>query len=53
MRKFTRQMQEWAGDFGKEYTDRNVLSLEETELLYKKNYGITSAKMNSEFIGVP
>ena len=47
----TRQMQEWAGQFGKEYTDRNALSLEETELLYKRNYGITHTEMNSKFIG--
>lgn len=44
-------MQEWAGQFGKEYTDRNALSLEETELLYKRNYGITHTEMNSKFIG--
>ena len=51
MSKCTKQMEQWGGQFGKEYTDRNVLSLEETELLYKKNYGITRTKMNSEFIG--
>jgi len=28
----TKQMEEWAGQFGKEYTDRNALSLDEMEL---------------------
>ena len=51
MSKFTRQMGEWAGDFGKEYTDRNALTLEEMELLYKKQYGVTRTEMNSKFIG--
>lgn len=51
MNQMTRQMEEWGGQFGKEYTDRNAVSLEETELLYEKNYGITRTEMNSEFIG--
>jgi len=44
-------MQEWAGQFGKEYTDRNALSLQEMESLYKRNYGITRTEMNSKFLG--
>jgi len=51
MDQTTRQMQEWAGQFGKEYTDRNALSLEETELLYGRNYGILRSQMNAEFVG--
>lgn len=47
----TRQIEEWAGNFGKEYTDRNALSLDEMELLYKERYGITRTEMNSRFIG--
>ena len=51
MSKFiTKQMEEWAGNFGKEYTDRNALSLDEMELLYKERYGITRTEMNSKFI---
>lgn len=49
--KFTKQMQEWAGEFGKKYTDRNALSIQEMELLYKERYGITRTEMNSRFIG--
>ncbi|MFC1954517.1 pseudaminic acid biosynthesis-associated methylase [Chloroflexota bacterium] len=51
MSKPTKQMQEWAGQFGEEYTDRNALKLEEMELLYKKQYGVTRTEMNSKFIG--
>ena len=51
MNKFTKQMETWAGNFGKEYTDRNALTLEEMELLYNKQYGITRTEMNSKFIG--
>ena len=51
MGKFTRQIEEWAGNFGKEYTDRNALSLQEMEALYQERYGITRTEMNSKFIG--
>jgi len=50
-KRITSQIQEWAGDFGKEYTDRNALSLEELELLYKERYGLTRTEMNTRFIG--
>ena len=51
MSKFTKQMAEWAGDFGREYTDRNALSLPELDLLYRGYFGITRTEMNSDFIG--
>ncbi len=51
MAKITRQMEEWAGQFGKEYTDRNALSLDELQELYKGYFGITRLEMNQKFIG--
>jgi pseudaminic acid biosynthesis-associated methylase len=48
--EITKQMAQWAGHFGKEYTDRNALSLKELELLYKKLYGITRNEMNRLFL---
>lgn len=51
MAKLTKQMGKWAGQFGREYTDRNALSLEEMELLYKGRFGITRTEMNYQFIG--
>ncbi|UCG03307.1 MAG: methyltransferase domain-containing protein [Candidatus Heimdallarchaeota archaeon] len=50
MNKKTQQMEKWTGEFGREYTDRNALSLEEMEALYQKNYGLTRTDMNYEFI---
>jgi pseudaminic acid biosynthesis-associated methylase len=50
MTKITEQMEKWAGQFGKEYTDRNALSLEEMEALYKRNYGVTRTELNERFL---
>lgn len=44
-------MKKWKTEFGKKYTDRNALTLEEMDKLYKKNYGITRTKLNNEFLG--
>lgn len=51
MSKFTKQMEKWKGKFGKEYTDRNALLLEEMELLYKRKFGITRTQINLRFLG--
>jgi len=51
MPEVTDQMRAWIGEFGKEYTERNALKLEEMELLYKKQYGLTRTEMNSKVIG--
>lgn len=50
MGKLTKQMEAWVGQFGQEYTDRNTHTLEEMDLLYKKQFGITRAEMNSKFL---
>lgn len=46
----TTQLKKWKGKFGKEYTDRNALSLNGLENLYKKNYGITRMELNKLFL---
>ena len=46
----TTQMKMWQGDFGKEYTERNALSLQEMESLYKRHYGISRTEMNLKFL---
>ena len=51
MAKRTRQTEEWSGEFGKDYTARNAVTLEELDLLYKNQYGITRTQMNHGFIG--
>lgn len=44
------QLNNWIEQFGKEYTDRNNLSLEELEKLYKENYGFTRTELNALFL---
>jgi pseudaminic acid biosynthesis-associated methylase len=51
MEETTEQIRMWTGTFGKEYTDRNTLTLEQVDELYKKNYGITETELCEEFIG--
>lgn len=51
MNRVTAQKLEWAGEFGKEYTDRNALSLEEMEALFETNYGVTRTELNEKFLG--
>ena len=44
------QLNNWIEKFGREYTDRNNLSLEELEKLYKENYGFTRTELNTLFL---
>ena len=50
MEEITEQMETWTGQFGKEYTDRNALFLEEMEALYQRNYGVTRTELNERFL---
>jgi pseudaminic acid biosynthesis-associated methylase len=50
MGRDTHQVQTWAGQFGKEYTDRNALTLEEMENSYIEKYGISRTELNNRFI---
>lgn len=38
------------GRFGREYTDRNVSSLEKMENQYRENYGVTRTELNHRFL---
>lgn len=49
--KPTKQLKEWGGTFGTKYTDRNTLSVEELNRLYKDTYGVTRTELNSAFLG--
>ena len=50
MPEITEQMEKWAGQFGKEYTDRNALALEEMDASYERNYGQTRTELNERFL---
>lgn len=50
MSKFTDQMQQWSSRFGKEYTDRNPLTVEAMNDLYKKRFGLSRTELNIDFL---
>jgi pseudaminic acid biosynthesis-associated methylase len=50
----TPQITTWVNDFGREYTDRNILSQSVLNTLYEKNYGVTRRSLNELFLsGIP
>lgn len=50
MKKINLQKKTWLGKFGSDYTKRDMkLNLEVFENYYKKNFGITKSKINSQF----
>jgi pseudaminic acid biosynthesis-associated methylase len=51
LKKFTKQMKFWGGNFGRKYTDRNTFSLKELDSLYRCNSGVPRSKMNAMFLG--
>ena len=44
------QTKTWSGNFGQEYTDRNLLTLADMEKLYLRNFGKTRTEMNEEIL---
>ncbi len=46
----TEQLKEWTGEFGKEYTKRNLTTPEGVDNLYLSMYGITRTSINKDFI---
>ena len=51
MERDGKQTQAWSSDFGKEYTDRNKMTIEEMDALYERQYGLTRTDMNHQFLG--
>ena len=47
----TKQIEFWKGNFGKEYTERNNMSLEEWNQYYIDRFGSTKLQLNEAFIG--
>ena len=46
----TPQERIWSEKFGKKYTDRNLMSIEELDKLYAARYGISRTALNKEFL---
>jgi pseudaminic acid biosynthesis-associated methylase len=49
-RKMTKQMEKWKGEFGKEYTDRNEMTIEEHDQNVFNRLGVTRTKICEEFL---
>jgi pseudaminic acid biosynthesis-associated methylase len=45
------QAEAWGGEFGREYTNRNNLSVEEVEALHFRAFGLTKTQMITPFVG--
>jgi pseudaminic acid biosynthesis-associated methylase len=52
MSELTSQMAKWSGEFGRDYTDRNTLSLAEIEALYVSLYGVNRTSMNARLSAI-
>ena len=50
MSESTEQMQKWMSYFGKEYTDRNALTLDEMNKMYREKFGVNRRELNDLFI---
>ena len=48
--KMTEQMEEWAGKFGEEYTDRNITSPDEFDKLLRSRIGLSRTEQIDEFL---
>ena len=48
--KMTKQMKEWIGKFGGEYTDRNYISPDEMDKLIRSRIGISRSEQIDEFL---
>jgi pseudaminic acid biosynthesis-associated methylase len=46
----TAQLEQWTGDFGRQFTDRNALTAAEMDSRYAKEYGVARTTMNREFL---
>lgn len=50
MQKISKQMKEWMSDFGKKYTTRNALTLDEMNEMYWEKFGMSREDLNNLFI---
>lgn len=46
----TAQTQVWRGEFGRAYSDRNLLDLQQLDELWLTNYGVTRSEINRAFL---
>lgn len=46
----TPQIEQWKGEFGRAYSDRNIFTPEELNAFYVGNYGVSRNEMNRRFL---
>ena len=51
MVKMTEQAKEWSGPFGKDYTDRNALTVEQMDERFRRQHGISRSELYGLFLG--
>ena len=47
----TQQLSTWTSEFGREYTDRNTLSLDEMDAAFEEQFGIAKSRIYRELVG--
>lgn len=50
MSDLAKQEDFWGGDFGKEYTSRNLYTAEQLDEFYAKTWGVSRSALNQEFL---
>lgn len=50
MAKISSQLKNWTGEFGKAYTDRNIISVNSLDRQYRALYGTTRTVLNKMFL---
>lgn len=46
----TKQSETWRGEFGRQYSERNLLNPPELDKMYQGNYGVTRTALNHSFL---
>jgi len=46
----TKQSEKWRGEFGREYSERNLLAPSDLDEIYRRNYGVTRTALNCRFL---
>lgn len=47
----TKQLEKWAGEFGRAYVGRNTFSPDRLDAIYKRMYGVTATKLTVDMLG--
>jgi pseudaminic acid biosynthesis-associated methylase len=46
----TREGEQWSGEFGRQYSERNLLDPPDLDQMYRRKYGVTRAALNRDFL---